>query len=190
MKLLNIIIFLVVVALSAALAVFLVGCHKQVVRAVTISVLKQIPQAWLILETDEALTVATIDGGNLLFGPRSGMATAVRRTHWGLDLEKVVGENIVVSGREVRIKLPDPAVFDTSIDMGSFRYLTRRSGFHALGDVLWGRSLFSELAEIACQTPPKYTAEQIQARRSDFIRRLNDQAKALFEARDLHVKFE
>ena len=190
MKLLNIIIFLVVVALSAALAVFLVGCHKQVVRAVTISVLKQIPQAWLILETDEALTVATIDGGNLLFGPRSGMASAVRRSHWGLNLELIVDEDIVVSGREVRIKLPDPAVFDTVVDMSTFRYLTRRSGFHALGDVLWGRSLFGELAEIACRTPPKYSREQIQARRSDFILRLNDQAKALFAAKDLDVRFE
>ena len=190
MKLLNIIIFLVVVALSAALAVFLVGCHKQVVRAVTISVLKQIPQAWLILETDEALTVATIDGGNLLFGPRSGMATAVRRTHWGLDLEKVVGENIVVSGREVRVKLPDPAVFDTVVDMSTFRYMTRRSGLFAIVDAFTGHSLLKELAEIACRTPPKFSPEQIQTRRTEFARRLNEQAAALFEAKDLRVKFE
>ena len=190
MKFTNIVLAITVVATSIAMAVYFAGCNKRATRAVTVSILQQIPRAWLVLQTDEELTVATIDGGNLLFGPRSGMATAVRRTHWGLDLETVVGENIVVSGREVRIKLPDPAVFDTSIDMGSFRYLTRRSGFHALGDVLWGRSLFSELAEIACQTPPKYTAEQIQARRSDFILRLNEQAKKLFEARDLHVQFE
>ena len=190
MKLLNIILAIVAVAVGTALAVYLAGCNQRAIRAVTVSVLQQLPRSWLVLQTDEEMGVAEVRGGGLLLGPRSGIAVAVRRTHWGINLEQVVGEDIVVSGRTVRIKLPEPAVFDTSIDMGSFRYLTRRSGFHALGDVLWGRSLFSELAEIACQTPPKYTAEQIQARRSDFIRRLNDQAKALFEARDLHVKFE
>ena len=190
MKLLNIILAIVAVAVGTALAVYLAGCNQRVTRVVTINILSQIPRAWLVLQTDEELVVAEVRGGGLLLGPRSGIAVAVRRTHWGINLDKVVGEDIVVSGRAVRIKLPEPAVFDTSIDMGSFRYLTRRSGFHALGDVLWGRSLFSELAEIACQTPPKYTSEQIQARRADFILRLNEQAKALFEARDLHVQFE
>ena len=190
MKLLNIILAIFAVAVGTALAVYLAGCNQRAIRAVTVSVLQQLPRSWLVLQTDEEMAVAEVRGGGLLLGPRSGMAVAVRRTHWGINLEQVVGEDIVVSGRAVRIKLPEPAVFDTSIDMGSFRYLTRRSGFHALGDVLWGRSLFSELAEIACQTPPKYTSEQIQARRSDFILRLNEQAKALFEARDLHVQFE
>ena len=190
MKLLNIILAIVAVAVGTALAVYLAGCNQRAIRAVTVSVLQQLPRSWLVLQTDEEMAVAEVRGGGLLLGPRSGMAVAVRRTHWGLDLEKVVGEDIVVSGREVRVKLPVPAVFDTVVDMSTFRCMTRRSGFHALGDVLWGRSLFSELAEIACRTPPKYTSEQIQARRSDFILRLNEQAKALFEARDLHVQFE
>lgn len=190
MKLLNTILAIVAVAAGTALAVYLAGCNQRAIRAVTVSVLQQLPRSWLVLQTDEEMAVAEVRGGGLLLGPRSGIAVAVRRTHWGINLDQVVDEDIVVSGRAVRIKLPEPAVFDTSIDMGSFRYLTRRSGFHALGDVLWGRSLFSELAEIACQTPPKYTAEQIQARRSDFILRLNEQAKKLFEARDLHVQFE
>ena len=190
MKFTNIILAIAVVATSIAMAVYFAGCNKRVTRAVTVSILQQIPRAWLVLQTDEELNVATIDGGNLLFGPRSGMATAVRRTHWGLDLEKIVGEDIVVAGREVRIKLPDPEVFDSVVDMSTFRCMTRRSGFYAIADAISGRSLFSDLAEITCHTPPKYTPEQIQARRSDFIRRLNDQAKALFEARDLHVKFE
>ena len=190
MKSFNIFLTIVVLTVGAALAVYLAGCHKQVVRAVTISVLKQIPQAWLILETDEELIVAEVRSGGLLLGPRTGMASAVRKSLWGLDLEKIVGEDIVVAGREVRIKLPDPEVFDSVVDMSTFRCMTRRSGFYAIADAISGRSLFSDLAEITCHTPPKYTPEQIQARRSDFIRRLNDQAKALFEARDLHVKFE
>ena len=190
MKFTNIILAIAVVATSIAMAVYFAGCNKRVTRAVTVSILQQIPRAWLVLQTDEELTVATIDGGNLLFGPRSGMASAVRRSHWGLNLEKVAGEDIVVSGREVRIKLPDPVVFDTMVDMESFRFLTRRSGFQALADAICGRSLMRELAEIACRTPPKYSREQIQARRSEFILRLNDQAKALFAAKDLDVRFE
>ena len=191
MKFTNIILAIAVVATSLAMAVYFAGCNKRVTRAVTVSILQQIPRAWLVLQTDEELNVATIDGGNLLFGPRSGMATAVRRTHWGLDLEKVVGENIVVSGREVRIKLPDPEVFDSVVDMSTFRCMTRRSGFYALADsVVFGRSLFRELAELACRTPPKFNPEQIKSRRSEFARRLNEQAAALFEAKSLNVRFE
>lgn len=190
MKLINIILAIVVVAASTALAVYLAGCSQRTIRAVTVSILQQLPKSWLVLQTDEELTVATIDGGGLLLGPRSGMATAVRRTHWGVDLEKVVVEDIVVSGREVRIKLPDPAVFDSVVDMSSFRFLTRRSGLQAIADAVFGRSLFRELAEIACQTPLKFSPEQINARRAEFVRRLNEQAAALFEARDLRVQFQ
>ena len=190
MKLINLIVAIVVVALSAALAVYLAGCNQRATRAVTINILSQIPRAWLVLRTDEELTVAEVRGGGLLLGPRSGMAVAVRRTHWGLDLEKIVGEDIVVSGREVRVKLPEPAVFDTSVDMGSFRYLTLRSGLQAITDAIFGRNLMRELAEIACQTPPKFSPEQIQARRAEFVRRLNEQAAGLFQAKDLIVRFE
>ena len=190
MKIIHVILAVAVVAAGTALAVYLAGCNQRVTRAVTINILSQIPRAWLILETAEELTLANIDGGGMLLGPRCGMAAAIRRSHWGCDLASIRPEDIAVSGRDVRIKLPEPSVFDTMVDMGSFRYLTRRSGFQALADVVFGRSLMRELAEIACRTPPKYSREQIQARRSEFILRLNDQAKALFAAKDLDVRFE
>ena len=190
MKIIHIILAVATVAACTALAVYLAGYNQRVTRVVTINILSQIPRAWLVLQTDEELVVAEVSGGGMLLGPRCGMAVAIRRTNWAINLERVSVEDIVVAGREVRIKLPDPEVFDSVVDMSTFRCMTRRSGFYAIADAISGRSLFSDLAEIACHTPPKYTPEQIQARRSDFIRRLNDQAKALFEARDLHVQFE
>ena len=189
-KLIRIVLAITLVAASTQLAVHLAGCNKQAIQAVTISLLRQIPRTWLVLQTDEELTVANIDGGGLLLGPRAGMATAVRRTHWGINLEQVDGGDILVSGREVLIKLPDPDVFDAMIDMSSFRFLTRRSGLQAIADAVFGRSLFRELAKIACQTPPKFSPERINARRADFARRLNEQAAALFAAKDLVVRFE
>ncbi len=190
MKLLNIFLTIVVLTVSTALAVYLAGCNKRAIRSVTVSLLQQIPRSYLVMETAEELTLAHIDGGGMLLGPRSGMAAAVRRTHWGLELSGIQLKDVVVSGREVRVKLPDPTVFDTAVDLASFRFLTRRSGLQAITDAVLGRSLFRELAEIACQTPPKYTSEQIHARRSDFILRLNTQTAAMFESKDLHVKFE
>ena len=190
MKLVRIVLAIALVAACAALGVHLAGCNKQAIQAVTISLLKQIPRTWLVLQTDEDLTVANIDGGGLLLGPRVGMATAVRRTHWGCELSDVSPGDIVVFGREVRIKLPDPVVFDTMVDMASFRFLTRRSGFQALADAICGRNLMRELAEIACRTPPEFCPEQIQARRTEFVRRLNEQAAGIFQAKDLTVRFE
>ena len=74
--------------------------------------------------------------------------------------------------------------------MSTFRYMTRRSGIFAIADAFSGRSLLQELAEIACRTPPKFSPVQIQTRRTEYARRLNEQAAALFEAKDLRVKFE
>lgn len=190
MKLFNIILAIVAVAVGTALAVYLPGCSQRATRAVTVSILRQIPQAWLILQTDEELTVAEIRGGGWIMGPRSGMAMAVRRTHWGINLERISSEDIVVSKREVRVKLPDPAVFDTAVDMSTFRYMTRRSGFYAIADAFSGHSLMQELTDIACRTPPKFSPEQVRSRRVEFARRLNEQAAALFEAKGLHVQFE
>lgn len=191
MKLINIILMLVVVAACTAAAVYLAGCNQRTARALTISILQQLPRSWLVLQTDEELTVAEIHGGGWLLGSRSGMAVAVRRTHWALNLERISSEDIVVSEREVSIKLPAPEVFDSVVDMSTFRCMTRRSGFYALADaVIFGRSLLQELAEIACQTPPEFSPEQIQARRAEFVRRLNEQAATLFAAKGLAVQFE
>ena len=190
MKLINIILAIVVVAASTALAVYIAGSNKRAIRTATVSILRQIPRSCLVMETAEELAVANIDGGGILLGRRSAMATAVRRTHWGCELSDVSPEDIVVFGREVRIKLPDPVVFDTMVDMASFRFLTRRSGFQALADAICGRNLMRELAEIACRTPPEFCPEQIQARRAEFVRRLNEQAAGFFQAKDLTVRFE
>ena len=191
MKIFHIILVVAMVAACTALAVYLSGCSQRVTRAVTINILSQIPRACLVLRTDEELVVAEVSGGGMLLGPRCGMAVAIRRTHWAINLERVSAEDIMVSGHEVRIKLPDPEVFDSVIDMSSFRCTTRRSGFYALADaVFMGRSLMQELAEIACRTPPKFSPEQIQTRKTEFVRRLNEQAKALFEAKGLAVQFE
>ena len=190
MKLINIILAIVVVAACTALAVYIAGSNKRAIRTATVSILRQIPRSCLVMETAEELAVANIDGGGILLGRRSAMATAVRRTHWGLELSDIHLRDVVVSGREVRVKLPDPTIFDTTVDMASFRFLTRRSGFQALADTFFGRSLMRELAAIACQPPPKYAPEQIQIRRAEFIRRLNAQAAGLFEAKDLRIQFE
>lgn len=191
MKLINIILVIIVVAVSTALAVYLAGCNQRTIRNVTVSLLQQIPRSCLVLETAEELTVATIDGGGWLLGPRSGMAVATKRTHWALNLERISSEDIVVSAREVSIKLPDPEVFDSVVDMSTFRCLTRRSGFYAIIDGLFSdRSLFAELAALASRTPPEPSPEQIQTRRAEFVRRLNEQAAGLFQAKDLVVRFE
>ena len=104
-------------------------------------------------------------------------------------MARIRHEDIAVSGQEVHVKLPDPSVFDSAIDLGTFRYLTQRTGFQALADAICGRSLMRELAEIACRTPPKFTPEEIQAKRAVFVHRLNRQASGLFEAKGLTVRF-
>ena len=182
-------------ALIAGIAVAVLLCLKffsrseAEVRELSLHLLQSIPQACLILATDEQVALPVIDNGNWLFGPRRGQASVRLRSHWGLDLRAVTPDDVEVSGSKVRICLPEPSLFDTAADLSSWHFTGRRSGLRFIGDILTGRSLESDLLSIVHSFQPQPSPDEIQARRTTFVDRLNHGAAGLFHAKRLNVEF-
>lgn len=189
MKELKSITAIVLLGAAVALAVFIFSRTEVAIRRVTIEILRSIPRMFLVLETEKQISVATVDDGGWLLGPRSGQATATTRSHWGVDFQQVESKDVDVSGSDVRVRMPDPTLLDRALDYSTLRLITKRSGFQFARDLARGRSLERELLEMLSSTPPEYTPDDIRARRMTFIDRLNRQAAALFHAKRLDVEF-
>lgn len=159
------------------------------VRELTIHLLKTVPKAFLVLETDEQVALPIVDNGNWLFGPRRGQASIRIRSHWGCDLQTITPDDVEVAGSKVRIRLPAPALFDTAADISSWCFTGRRSGFQFIGDIMAGRSLESELLQIVHSFQPQASPNAIEARRQTFVDRMNRTAAEMFSAKGLTVQF-
>jgi hypothetical protein len=189
MKPAKLVLAAVLIAGCGALAYSLALQAEHAVRRLTIEVLRSIPKAFLVLETQREVAVASVDGGSLLLGPRLGHATASRRTHFGLDMETVGPGDIEVSGQHVTVRIPGPAVLDSALDHATVRMFTKRSGFQLLRDLASGRSMERELLELLGKTTPEYTGEDLRAQRQSFLDRLNRSSAELFKAKGLTVEF-
>ena len=189
MRILKILALILVLGGLIALAVYVARHTERAVRTLAIEVLRSIPRTFWVLETQREVAVASMDSGNILLGPRLGHAVANRRTHLGVDLEKVSPDDIEVNGRHVQVRLPDPSTLDSSLDYGSVRMFAKRSGFMLLRDLVSGRSIERELLEMLSKTTPELTGEDLQAQRQSFVDRLNRGAGEMFKAKGLSVEF-
>ena len=158
-------------------------------RELAIATLKTVPQSFLVLQTDEHLALPTVDGGGWLLGPRRGQASLMVRHHWGCDLQTVSPSDIEVAGSLVRIRLPDPTLFDVAADLATWRFFGRRSGLQFLGDLATGHSLETELLKLVPRAVPHPSPADVELRRTLFVERLNRAAAGLFNAKGLAVEF-
>lgn len=189
MRILKILMTVMILGSCVALPLYIVHRTERNVRELTIEILRTIPRTFLVLETQREVAVASKDNGNVVFGSRVGHATANRRTHLGVDLEKVSPNDVELSGRRVTVLLPDPEILDTALDYNTVRMFTKRSGLRLLWDLASGKSIESELLDMLGRTPPDYTGEELRAQRQSFVDRLNRQAADLFKAKNLHIEF-
>ena len=189
MRIIKTLCFVLLLGGIAVLAVYVVRHTERAVRSLTLEVLRSIPRAFLVLETQREVAVATMDSGSFLLGPRIGHATASRKTYLGVDMEEVTPGDIDVVGNRVSVQLPAPAILDSSLDYGSVRLFTKRSGFMLFRDLASGRSIEIELLDLLSKTTPELTGEDLKAQRLNFVDRLNRQAGDLFRAKGLSVEF-
>ena len=172
-----------------AAAVYWAVRSDRAVRTLTVSILRNVPQAYLVMESSEQLAVATINSGGWFLGPRVGQVVAKRTTYWGADLTVVQSGDIEVAGRLVRVRLPSPSVLDVAVDLSSLQFFTKRSGLRLLGDLAMGRSLEHDLMELVYRNQPEPTSADVESRRLEFVARLNREVAELFRGHDLSVEF-
>lgn len=188
MKIMKILLASLLVGGCMAAAVYLAVRSDRAVRNLTISILRDLPKSFLVLESSEQLAVATINSGGWILGPRVGQVVAKRTTYWGIDLTAVQSGDIEVDGNRVRVRLPAPCALDVAVDLSTLQFFTKRSGLQLLGDLM-GRSLEHDLMELVYRNQPEPTSEEIESRRLEFAARLNSDIAKLFEAKGLTIEF-
>ena len=190
MKILKILLASLLVGGCVAAAVYMAIRSDRAIRNLTISLLRDVPSSFLVLEASEQLAVATINSGSWFLGPRIGQVVAKRSTYWGIDLTRVMPEHIEVDGAQVRVRLPPPSVLDVAVDLRTLQFYTKRSGLQLLGDLAMGRSLENDLMELVYRNQPEPMSEEIESRRLEFAARLNRDVAKLFESKGLTIQFE
>ena len=190
MKILKILLASLLVGGCVAATVYLAVRSDRATRTLTISILRDLPKSFLVLESSEQLAVATINSSGWLLGPRIGQVAAKQVTYWGTDLTAVQPGDIEVAGRLVRVRLPLPTVLDVAVDLSTLQFFTKRSGLQILGDLAMGRSLESDLMAMVYRDAPTPSDDEIEERRLEFVARLNRDVAKLFESKGLTIQFE
>jgi len=190
LKLMKILLASLLVGGCVAAAVYMAIRSDRAVRNLTISLLRDVPSSFLVLEASEQLAVATINSGGWILGPRIGQVVAKRTTYWGVDLTQVRPEQIEVDGARVRVRLPAPGVLDVAVDLSTLQFYTKRSGLQLIGDLAMGRSLERDLMELVYRNQPEPMSEEIESRRLEFAARLNNDVAKMFESKGLTIQFE
>ena len=189
MKIMKILLAAILVGSCVAAAVHLAVRSDRAVRNLTISILRDLPKSFLVLESSEQLTVATINSGGWFLGPRIGQVVAKRTSYWGIDLPQIKPEHVEVEGTRVRVPLPAPSVLDMAVDLSALQFFTKRSGLQLLGDLAMGRSLENDLMAMVYRNQPEPTPDEIESRRLEFVARLNSDVARLFESKGLAIEF-
>ena len=177
-------------ALMYGLRASITGGDEVRARELVISVLRTVPRSFLVLLTDETIVVSHQDRSSWLMGTRKGQSAIEVRIHWGVDLEKIVRSDIIVDGSRVRVRLPDPEVFDVVPDLDSWRYTGKRSGLHVIADSVRGTSLEHELLRDVQRTVGPSRPGWREPPKQDLLDRINHQTARLFEDAGLDVRFE
>ena len=189
MKTMKFLLAALLISGCVAAAVYFAVRSDRVTRNMTISILRNLPKSFLVLETTEQLAVATINSGGWILGPRIGQVVAKRNSYWGIDLTQIKPEQIEVDGTRVRVPLPAPSLLDVAVDLSTLHFFTKRSGLQLLGDLAMGRSLENDLMALVYRNQPEPATDEIESRRREFVARLNRDVAKLFESKGLAIEF-
>ena len=189
MKTMKFLLAALLISGCAAAVVYLVVRSDRTVRSLTISVLRDLPKSFLVLESTEQLAVATINSGGWILGPRTGQVVAKRTSYWGIDLTQIKPDQIEVDGTRVRVLLPAPGMLDVAVDLSTLQFFTKRSGLQLMGDLAMGRSLEHDLMALVYRSQPEPAPDEIESRRLEFVARLNRDVAEMFKGHNLTVEF-
>ena len=189
MKTFKILFAIILLGGCVALAFYFAARSDRSVRTLAISILRDVPSSFLVLEASEQLAAATINSGGWILGPRIGQVVAKRNSYWGIDLTQIKPEQIEVDGTRVRVPLPAPSLLDVAVDLSTLHFFTKRSGLQLLGDLAMGRSLENDLMALVYRNQPEPATDEIESRRREFVARLNRDVAKLFESKGLAIEF-
>ncbi len=159
--------------------------------ALTLNILRSESMNFLVTRRLFSTVVLEKDDHSLLFGERRGLLVADVEQFYGFDLRKLTRDDIRRDGDRLVIRLPEPEMLGSSVDLAGMRTFTRQSGLSLIRDKWSGRDLEEELRREFGRSAEKYFADRkLIPSRAEMIETLNHWAGPLLSAQGVPVRFE
>ncbi len=177
--------------LRRALGAAVLAWHQEEKTALTLSVLRSESMNFLVTRRLFSTVVLEKDDHSLLFGERRGLLVADVEQFYGFDLRKLTRDQVRREGDRLIIRLPEPELLGSSVDLAGMRTFTRQSGLSLIRDKWSGRDLEEELRREFARGATQYFADRkLIPSRSEMIETLNRWAVPLLSAQGVPVRFE
>jgi hypothetical protein len=187
-----------VVALAIAISPLVVSAYRTMrtifawerIEKATLSVLRS--ENLVFLVTDKIVSQIAVDirDSSLLLGKREGVLISTVTMYYGVDLKQLDESCFSRIGNTLVVKLPDPRELDFTVDLGSLKYLTKRSGLNVIADFLCNKDLDEELRQgIHNHAATFMTDKKLLPTRDKIVKQLNAFAAPLFQEKGVTIEF-
>ena len=124
------------------------------------NLLKSDAMAFLVTQRLTSQITVEVDESSLWLGSSRGTLTGIVRMYYGVDLEQLTPGSVHREGDVCVVDLPEPAVLDFAVDVGTLSFRTERSILQIVGDRLRGHDLRGDLQTRFRSAAEAYFREQ------------------------------
>ena len=124
------------------------------------NLLKSDAMAFLVTQRLTSQITVEVDESSLWLGSSRGTLTGIVRMYYGVDLEQLTPGSVHREGDVCVVDLPEPAVLDFAVDVGTLSFRTERSILQIVGDRLRGHDLRGDLQNRFRSAAEAYFREQ------------------------------
>ena len=156
-----------------------------------LEVLRREPLAFLVTERVITQVVFEVHEGNLLVGYGDGYLFGKVELLYGVDLEQLDPNAIVLTGDTLHVRVPEPKLLRYVPDLLSLRFIQKRTALLAVFDQLRGNDRFqTALNSLAAEAEKFARDNRLTPSRAQLVDRLNGYAPAIQAKTNLRVVFE
>lgn len=188
---------LVLVGAAAAAALVWPGAGPQgllgwrVDERAAIEFLRREPLSFLVTERIVTQVVVEKHEGNLLLGDKDGILFGTVELLYGVDLAALEPGAVRRDVDAIRVRIPEPQLLRAVPDLGSVRFLHKRSPLMLMADKMLGADLYQQcLLELDDAAVAFAEAHGLAPSRGQLVQRLNEYAPAIASRIGAEVRFE
>ena len=157
----------------------------------TLAILKSENLAFLVTDRKTSQIEVEILDNSPLLGRREGHLIGPVTIYYGIDVQSLDSSCLSHVGNRMIVRLPEPRELDFAMDPGSFRYVTKRSGWNVVADYVFNRNLETELRQqVHRQALVFFTEQRLIPTRAKIVNQLNNLAAAFSKEIGVPIEFQ
>ena len=156
----------------------------------TLAILKSENLAFLVTDRKTSQIEVEINDSSPLLGRREGHLIGPVTLYYGIDVQALDNSCLSHVGGRMIVRLPEPRELDFAMDPGSFRYVTKRSGWNVVRDYVLNKNIETELRQqVHQQALTFFTEKQLLPTRAKLVNQLNNLAAPFSKEIGVPVEF-